>query len=311
MKALFRRLRHSPAARRIREIADRPLDGPARETEIRAYHESSGTKDFSHAWGKRLRRIVEAIDGGETHLSRVLGLIASEEEQKRGIGLDPGNYVALDREVRLPAAAAQSMIRGAVVRAVAAACTRKTESVIELGSGWGEHLAHIWLLGGPRRATYYACEISDAGRRCALVLASLEPSLRLEAPFFNYVAPDFGWHPRDRSEIVVYTVQSIEQVRTLPDGFVDRLLELGSVVKGVHLEPVGWQMVDPSAYGERMRHHRARCEEMKYNQDFWQHLQRAEAAGRIRIRTALPDFLGLVHNPVSLIAWEKLSVEGS
>ena len=40
----------------------------------------------------------------------------------------------------------------------------------------GTSVILFWLSGGPAKADYYACELTEFGRKCALVLATLEAS---------------------------------------------------------------------------------------------------------------------------------------
>jgi hypothetical protein len=219
--------------------------------------------------------------------------------------LGKGRYVAFDTSVELPSRGAQKLHRGSVVEAVIDLCSPDTQVVVELGSGWGEHLCNVWTGGGPRDATYYACEITESGRQCARVLAGLERGLRLETPHFDYLNPDFSAIPRGQKEVIVYSVHSIEQVREVPMELITRLCGLADSVKVAHFEPVGWQMIDTTQKTELTRRHEARCKEKNYNRNLWALLRQAEAEHRIHVRTAIPNFFGLEHNPTSYIIWEK------
>jgi hypothetical protein len=262
-------------------------------------------KNYEAPWSARLAQIHDVIGQGETELPRVLALVARRTEQIRKMDLGRGRYVAFDTGVELPSRGAQKLHRGSVVEAVIDLCSPDTQAVMELGSGWGEHLCSVWTSGGPRDATYYACEITASGRECARVLAGLERGLRLKAPYFDYLHPDFSAIARGHKEVIVYSVHSIEQVRDVPMELITRLCGLADSVKVAHFEPVGWQMIDAGQKTELTRRHEARCKEKNYNQNFWALLRQAETEHRIQVRTAIPNFFGLEHNPTSYIVWEK------
>lgn len=267
--------------------------------------DGGGHADYEPTWRGRLAQIHDIIGQGETQLPRVLALVARRTEQSRGMGLGKGQYVAFDTTVELPSRAAQKLHRGAVVEAVIDLCSLDTEGVVELGSGWGELLCNVWTGGGPRGATYYACEITASGRECARLLAGLEPGLRLEAAYFDYLKPDFSAIRRGQKEVVVYSVQSIEQVAEVPMELITGLCGLANSVRVTHFEPIGWQMLETTQKTELTLRHEARCKEKNYNRNLWPILQQAEAEHRIHIRTAIPNFFGLEHNPTSYIVWEK------
>jgi hypothetical protein len=269
---------------------------------------AAASKNYEATWSARLTQIHDVIGQGETELPRVLALVARRTEQIRKMDLGRGRYVAFDMAVELPSRGAQKLHRGSIVEAVIDLCSPDTQAVVELGSGWGEHLCNIWASGGPRDATYYACEITESGRECARVLAGLERGLRLEAPYFDYLNPDFSAIPRGHKDVVVYSVHSIEQVRDIPMELITRLCRLADSVKVAHFEPVGWQMIDAAQKTELTRRHEARCDEKRYNRNFWALLRQAEADHRIQVRTAIPNFFGLEHNPTSYIVWEKTVV---
>jgi hypothetical protein len=252
-----------------------------------------------------LSEIEAVLDEGELSLPRVLSRIARGSEQNRGIGVQTQRMVALDRSIEVPGSPAMKTFRALVVEAILDNCSPETQSLIDLGSGWGEHLLNVWLEGGPRNADYYACEISSTGRRCAEVLGELEKDLRLRSLFFDYENPSFEGIPPGQNEIVVSSVHSVEQVAEIPRLLFDLLLELAEKVRGVHLEPVGWQLVSPDRHSPIMSEHAARCEKMNYNRNLWPLLCTLEKEGRIAIESAVPNIYGMEYNPASLITWSK------
>jgi hypothetical protein len=262
-------------------------------------------KDYESTWAGRLGEIEAVLGEGERSLPRVLNRIARGSERKRGIGMEAFEVVAFDRIIEVPGAGAMKAFRTLVVDAILDSCSPETESVIDLGSGWGEHLLTVWLEGGPRNATYYACEIAASGRRCTEVLAELEKQIRIQALSFDFENPSFERIPRGQREIVVTTVHSVEQVAEIPGTLFDRLFELAESVRGVHLEPVGWQLVAPERWSKIMQRHAARCQRMNYNRNLWTLLSGLESEGRISIEAAVPNIYGMEYNPASLITWQK------
>ena len=279
------------------------LDEPEAREEVAAYWSASGVANYEKTWRSRLRLILKVIDEGETDLARALGEVVRRLEAKRGGGLGSAGYVAFDKPVGLPHLGGGYLHRGVVARSVLGACSPQTGSIVELGSGWGEHLCNIWLAGGPMGARYYACELSEYGRKCALVLAALEPAMALEAPRFNYVEPDFAFMPADQDEVVVYSVHSVEQVRDVAPDLIERLCGVARVVRCIHVEPVGWQMVPEAEWNDVTARHAERCREKGYNENLWRLLREAESDGRIRIEAAVPNFFGVERNPASYIRW--------
>ena len=126
----------------------------------------------------------------------------------RGMGLEPRRWVLNDKYIELPWRPAAAAYRSAVFEAVLSMVKTNTTKIIETGSGWGEHLSNIYLNGGPYDATYYACELEEEGRKCALMLASLDPLFQLEARFFDYLAPDYSSIPADEEHTILLTAHS-------------------------------------------------------------------------------------------------------
>jgi hypothetical protein len=287
------------------QIADRPLDDARLRRLVDDYWASSGAHNYDKSWRSRLKLIVEVINSGEHRLSRAIPEIVRRLERAKNIGFDPVDHVAFNTRVSLPPRPAGALHRTAVVEKVIDLCSPDTQSIIELGSGWGEHLCNLWLQGAPIDARYYACELTESGRKCALVLAALEEQLQLEAVYFNYVQPEFASIPKNQKEVVVYSVHSVEQVGEVPLDLIRRLCELGQVVKGAHFEPIGWQMIEDSQKNELTLQHQQRCTAQGYNKNFWPMLKQAEAEGLITIEAAVPNFFGRDYNPASLILWRK------
>lgn len=289
-------------------IATQDIDPDCIKRSLQEHHArriSIGQPGYDNAWRIRLQEILEVIGRKETYLPRVLALVASNSEKKRKMGLDPVSYLAYNSEVKLPPWGAQKMVRGVFMEAVLHQCTPQTGIVAETGSGWAEHLCNIWLHGGPQEASYYAFEIEEYGRKCAMVLAALEKRMKLETAYFDYTKPDFSLLPKGLKHAVVYSVHSIEQVGTIPMEYIAGICGLAERVTAVHFEPIGWQMIPKPDQDEFTKRHREYCLNKKYNENFWSLVKQAEAKKMITIESAAPNLIGLSYNPSSYICWKK------
>ncbi len=290
---------------RLLRLYLRRLDDPATRAAVESYFRSEGTTDYERSWLKRLGQIIEVLLSGERDLSRVLGLVVRNLERERYPGMRTEPFVLGGRVIDLPVRPGGALHRAAVVEMLCDLCNSNTSSVVELGSGWGEHLASLWLQGGPRKARYFALELSEYGRKCALALAMLDRHWRLRAAHFDYLRPNFAAVPSAQQDVVVFSVHSVEQVHELPAVLIPEICALGRRVRVMHLEPVGWQMVPQERWSETQSRHHKRCQELRYNANLWQLLKQAEGDGIIEITAAVPDFFGREYNAASLIVWEK------
>jgi hypothetical protein len=255
---------------------------------------------YDAVWGERLQ-IIRGLR--ERSMGRALSRVRLALEAKRSMQ-ERYPLVVEGRLLELPLSVAAGMIRSVVTRTVLRHVKPSTSNIIETGAGWGEHLCTLYLEGGPADATYYALEPVRLGRRCALELAALEPRFRLRAAFFDYKAPAYPVRP-DAKHALLLTVHSIEQVTDIHPDTIRAALRLGREVTGVHVEPVGWQVEPESRWSAITARHAARCREMNYNRNLVPLLRALEAEGAIRIEVLLPDFIGLEHNPGTLIVWRK------
>ena len=259
----------------------------------------------SVTWKNRAEALTAVIAAGETNLSRVMTLSNRLLSGATDVDVSPVPMANLGTVVALPRAGAGSIYGKILVNAVLGLCSEATESVVELGSGWGNQLVGCWLGGGPREAAYHACEPTSNGRRATELLASIEPRMRLFAHDFDYFAPAFSWF-HGRGEVVVFTSHSIEQIAEIPDALFERLLDLGESVRVAHIEPVGWQIAEALGVSSALnREHKERNRSYGFNENLWGRLDALEATGRITIRDVAIDIAGTSYNPTSVIRWEK------
>lgn len=280
-------------------------DAPAVKAQIMAYHSSLDKKGYDHVWRERLDVILRVLSTGEFSLPRALAKVRRVEERKRKMGLESYPWVINDQIVELPWRAAAAAYRSAVFEAVLDEIRPNTRKIIETGSGWGEHLCNIYLEGGPLDATYYACELEEEGRKCAQVLASLDPAFRLDTHFFDYCHPNWSGLPKDDEHTILLTAHSIEQVAEIHRDCLYGALELSKAVTGIHFEPIGWQTYPEAQWTDVSRNHYARCADKKYNTNLWPLLCEMRDAGLIVIERLATNFIGLDYNPATLIIWRK------
>jgi hypothetical protein len=134
--------------------------------------------------------------------------------------------------------------RDLVSSAVLAGAAGRADCFVELGSGWSANTFNLWRNGAPDSAVYIGAELSAEGRALAERFARQQTTREFRSIAFDYGAVDFSWLPRERRNLVVFTVYSIEQVEQLDGRFFDRLIAATSgfaEVRGVHIEPVAWQ----------------------------------------------------------------------
>jgi hypothetical protein len=172
--------------------------------------------------------------------------------------------------------------------------------VVELGAGWGNNLADLYLWGGPK-VPYYALEPTGSGRSCATLLAELAPELDLVALPFDYERPSYDL-PRDNEHVLVLTCMSIEQITDLRREALTGLFALGESMTVVHFEPLGWQIRgDPeSSKAREYARHRG------YNTNLWPLLVELAEAGELTIDRVVPDMIGHKRKePSSLVVWRR------
>lgn len=287
-------------------VAETPLDDEATRAEIVAYFAAAGVKDYDASWAVHLQKFLHIIQGGETDLARVTGRYFQWLYAKHG--RDAARYIAFDQSHDLPSPACLALLKTALRTDVFEEIgSGRTGAVMELGSGWSDHLFGLWLAGASHKIRYLSCEITESGRRCAETLARLAPRMKFRTFPFNYEAPDFtrqrDWLRADR-KLVVFSSHSVEQVDTVSPDLLPQICALGDEVVGIHYEPVGWQMEGPDS--PHRRAHAERCREMKYNTNFWIMLQEHARSGLIRVESAEPYFIGMEYNPAARIVWRKL-----
>lgn len=260
----------------------------------------------SEKWRDTLDTINTLIAEGETDANRVISRIGTDEMRDISTwrdGLNLQDAVADGKRLQLPWSVSWWGSFGLVRDQLFEACGNDTNTIIELGSGWGRNLFMLWLWGGPRTARYYALEFTPSGRSCSDRLGELLPDMDLRSIEFDYNKPDFSALKIQPGKVVVFSCHSIEQIPNLDDKFIRQLIDLAPQLEGFHFEPVGWQIrAETGAPGEGST--RDYAEHHDYNQNLWQMLTRLQDDGVIRIDAVYPEAYGhTAPNSYSIIKW--------
>src|SRR5208282_1710222 len=180
-------------------------------------------------WPAILARIDAELAAGETDLARILNRVKRWE-----IGLADDRelaFIVAGRALQLPRPFALHGGLGLICERLIA-LAEGAEAIIELGSGWGFNLFHLWLSGGPRVARYFALEYTEAGRQCTERLASVQRNLAITAVPFDYYAVDLDQLGRFSGRVFVFSCFSIDQIPQLPSAIYLALRKLADRIDG-------------------------------------------------------------------------------
>jgi hypothetical protein len=246
---------------------------------------------------ERLVQETVAAESAPT-LARVLGTVVRKSLTGDAFVTRRGAVFA-GQELDVPLSVSYGAVRRLVLDTVIAACSERTQLVVELGSGPGWAVLGAWLDGGPQDATYVGAEYTRAGRDAADRLAALAPELDFRSLAFDYHEPDLG--PLGHvEEAVVFTAHSIEQIPHVNPALFAAIRGLADRVTCLHFEPVGWQLGEDTGAGTSREY----AEEHDYTRDLVPRLREEEAAGRISIDTVLPEVVGVNRqNSTTVIGW--------
>jgi hypothetical protein len=281
---------------------------------------------YEDYWGGVLDSAKEIIAAEPENLARALGLcVAAYAARPRKVRWLRGRRVAALLAGRplpptLSPRCIDTITRVAITDLVLGCCDAETKRIVELGSGWGTNLFYLWLSGAPRAAEYVAMEYTEAGRDVTALLASTERTLRMRPLPFDYHHPDLS-ALRSPDKTVVFTSYSIEQITMLNDRLFDELLAIPGLHRVIHVEPVGWQLIDRGPIGPLVGalsyvtpprlslelDIRRRSRATGYNQDLIGRLRGLERAGRIRIDRIEKNYVGPNPlNPGTAIIWRPV-----
>jgi hypothetical protein len=115
-------------------------------------------------------------------------------------------------------------------------------------------------------------------------------------------------HPTKKT--VVFSVHSIEQIPFLPDNYFDELLKIPGLSKGIHFEPVGWQINNEQKESSLDKEFKDTVvNKSHYNQNFYDLISSAEKKGLINILEVRKNIMGQnTVNPTTIMTWEPAKV---
>ncbi len=255
-------------------------------------------REYNREKYPRLLKAAESVlSSSERSFARAVGQIIDCE---RGImALDDKHSIISDGKIlNLPFPLASAAIAGATTHLLASSANPKTETVVELGAGWGRNLFMLHLSGLlPRRAHYFALEFAATARMTAGLVAPLDPGLSFTAADFDYHAPSYEMIPTGEAPALLATIHSVEQIPELKPEVFTKLIARLPNLSGLHIEPVGFQLRADDA-------HAAYAAKNAYNRNLWSVLQSLAHDGVIEIVDTRVDFMGLnPKNPSTIIRW--------
>jgi hypothetical protein len=247
-------------------------------------------------WPAVLSRIDAELAAGETDLARVLSAVKRWESaltDDRDLSV-----VVAGCALRLPRSFALHGGLGLILEKLVALAAG-AEAIIELGSGWGFNLFHLWLNGGPRAARYFALEYTEAGRQCTQRLAGLQRNLDITVMPFDYYSVNLDPLGRFSGRVFVFSCFSIDQIPQLPPEIFLALRTLANRVDGIHFEPAGWQME-----GGCLGSSQAYADKHDYNRNLWPLLKKLQDDGLLRIEACCPNLFGQnAENSAAMLSW--------
>ena len=217
-------------------------------------------------------------------------------------------FFIMSRAFQLTPVQFEYLWRDLVAHEVLRAVRSDADVVAELGSGWSANVFNLWLRGSPRGAAYFGAELTEGGRQAAEAMAGFRPAMRFAAPKFDWAAPDFSFIPPGARHVTVYSCHSVEQIPQLDAGVLRLLLRhtaAAESVRGVFIEPVGWQFPEfaPDAGLNRAGGDYARSHD--YNTNLRAMLEVLGTEKSIRIVDLAVDKFGTEINPSTVIHWER------
>jgi Zn ribbon nucleic-acid-binding protein len=173
--------------------------------------------------------------------------------------------------------------------------------VAELGCGYGHNIFLLHEINAQRRFRYLAAEYTEAGRRICQRIAGFLPEARIDVAFVDHKDLDTAIF-ESPEKAFVFTCHSLEQVNLLPETYFWRLAKVAPKVRGVHMEPFGFQLDQSTAAAKR---HKEWFEGKGWNVNLYERIREAERDGLIEIlELELNKYYPQPNNPTSVVVWE-------
>jgi len=253
--------------------------------------------------------IKKIINAGERNLSRAFWKVVRHEifslvsapSEAEGV-FSPVLVRYLDDDVHSPWLFDRSGRTHSALELISKYCPADADAIVEIGSGWGKHIIGLWLMGGAKNAKYYSCEFTENGRLAATTLAELEEEFSLESIEFDIKNPNYAFLKGHPKNIFVFSIASIEQVSIVPEAFITDLVDIGAKVTGVHLEPIGWQMVGARDNDKAMK----QAQMHDYNINYWDLLSNMSEREIIQMVYVAKDVFGARNTNYSAVVWQTM-----
>ena len=162
--------------------------------------------------------------------------------------------------------------------------------IVDLGSGWGRY--SMMIANHYPKNKVLAAEITSQGRKLTEKMAH-KYALNIETVEFDYNNWDRLLNKLrtiKTNNILIFSNHSIEQVTLLNLRMFEQILSLDAKVKGVHVEPVGWQLIDGWGFCYNIEPQGAR---QYYNRNFLLILEHLHKRKLITEPTIIPNFFGI------------------
>ena len=262
----------------------------------------------SEKYPRVLAAVRETLEAGERDLTRILGRVCLKERGPMTLATSRDVVIA-GQKVHAPMLFAAGGVSAYVVEALAETCSDATDMVIELGAGWGRNLLLLYLSGRiPVATRLCALEFAETARLAGTLIASAVPTVPLTMAAFDYHAPDYSVIPPSDAPTVVATIHSAEQIPALSADVFRKLIGRRPRLKGLHLEPVSFQIPADRRGSTEAMSSAAHATQHDYNRNLWRILASLETDGVIAIDKTVPDEIGLnPSNPSTLITWRSKS----
>ena len=186
----------------------------------------------------------------------------------------------------------------------------RTDAVVELGAGYGGNLIrldqaikkHADKSLRERCIKLIMAEYTEAGRALCSQFLKRKNAPTIEIYHIDHKAPDVSFLGPAISPLFI-TIHSIEQVKEIPSNYFEILSRAASNVRGLHLEPVGFQFEPEST---KWKEHEKFIKQKKWNQNFANIIKKAQSDGHIKIDKVDTAFsFGQPGNPTTLVQWHS------
>jgi len=186
--------------------------------------------------------------------------------------------------------------------------TKKYDTVIELGSGWGRNMFYYKSLLPNLEFSIFMGEYTPGGIAAGNAIKNKYfTNKNIYQYHFNYNAPELFFEKvkmnKKIERCIVTSFWSVEQITHITPKLFDEILAIAPHIVGIHIEPIGWQISNKSLMKENVDGYRS-----YYNKNFYSILRRLEEAGKIKIKSIKLDFFnfGEAQSCGTLIIWEKI-----